>query len=288
MSRPLREFQAMGCRILVAGADSAEFAAVQQLFADRERTFSRFVTTSELSLVNRAAGRPVVVSTPFARALDCALWAADETDGLVDPTIGAALAAAGYDRDFPDIDADDTPAPAGPVAGWRSLRQAGRLVHAPAVVSLDLNGVVKAMAVDDALSLIADDGWVSAGGDLATRGGVDVALPGGGAIRVASGAIATSGSTRRAWYRAGRRAHHLIDPRSGLPSDSPWTQVSACGANCLHADVAARAAFLLGDEGPDWLDERGVAGRFVDAGGAVVVNGTWRAGAGAEVASACT
>ncbi len=288
MSPPLREFQAMSCRILVAGAGCAEFAAVQQLFADRERTFSRFVATSELSLVNRAAGEPVIVSTPFARALDSALWAADETGGLVDPTIGAALTAAGYDRNLPDIERDGAPVHAGPLTSWRSLRRAGRLLQMPRGVSLDLNGVVKAMAVDAALALIAGDGWVSAGGDLATRGGVDVGLPGGGAIRVASGAIATSGSTHRAWQRAGRRVHHLIDPRTGLPSDSRWTQVSACGANCLHADVAARAAFLLGDEGPEWLDERGVAGRFVDAGGAVVVNSTWRTGAGAEVEAACT
>ena len=47
-------------------------------------------------------------------------------------------------------------------------------------VQLDLNGVVKAAAVDDALRLLSGPGFVSAGGDLATTRPLDVALPGGG------------------------------------------------------------------------------------------------------------
>ena len=48
------------------------------------------------------------------------------------------------------------------------------------------------------------------------------------------------------------------------------------GATCLDADVAAKAAFLLGDEGPDWLDERGLPGRFLDAGDRAVTNRSWQ------------
>ncbi len=44
---------------------------------------------------------------------------------------------------------------------------------------------------------------------------------------------------------------------------------------CLDADVAAKAAFLLSDDGPGWLDERGLAGRFL-AGDVVVTNRAWR------------
>ena len=106
---------------------------------------------------------------------------------------------------------------------------------------IDLNGVVKSIAVDRAAALLTADGFVSAGGDIATRGPVDVALT-GDAVRV-SGAIATSGVTRRRWLRAGSLQHHLIDPRSGAPSASPWREVSVCGATCLAADVAAKAAY---------------------------------------------
>jgi hypothetical protein len=44
---------------------------------------------------------------------------------------------------------------------------------------------------------------------------------------------------------------------------------------CLAADVAAKAAFLLGEDGPEWLDERGLPGRFL-ATGRVHENASWR------------
>ena len=138
------------------------------------------------------------------------------------------------------------------------------MLRLAAGVQLDLNGVVKALAVDRAAALLDGDGFVSAGGDLATRGAVDVALSGGDAVRV-SGGLATSGTTRRRWLRAGEPQHHLIDPRTGRPSDTPWSEVTVCGATCLAADVAAKAALLLGADGPAWLERRGLPGRFVGA-----------------------
>src|SRR5262249_19115714 len=137
---------------------------------------------------------------------------------------------------------------------WRSVCLTGRLLSRPRDVRLDLNGVVKALAVDDALACIAGPGFVSAGGDLATRGPVNVEVPGGGAVQVLEGGVATSGSARRRWLRNGVEQHHLIDPRSGLPSRSPWEQVTVVGASCVAADVCAKTAFLLGSEGPEWLD----------------------------------
>jgi thiamine biosynthesis lipoprotein len=56
---------------------------------------------------------------------------------------------------------------------------------------------------------------------------------------------------------------------------SPWLEVSVAAGSCLAADVAAKAAVLLGDDGPDWLDERQLPGRFVGPDG-IVVNVGWR------------
>jgi FAD:protein FMN transferase len=155
-----------------------------------------------------------------------------------------------------------------------SIRLTGRLLDRPGSVRLDLNGVVKAMAVDDALALSKAD-WVSAGGDLATRRPLEVELPGGGSIRLERGALATSGSSRRRWMRGAAMQHHLIDPRTGAPADSPWEQVTVCGATCLMADVAAKAAFLMGEAGPGWLDARGMPGRFLRPDGSVETNAAW-------------
>ena len=280
-------FRAMGCDVVVAGAGRAELAAIEALFAERDAVFSRFQPGSELNRVNAAGGEVVAVSAAFARALGAALAAAVQTGGLVDPTLGRAIVAAGYSDDFGLLAPD--PRPLGPAdpGRWGDVRLSGRLLRRPRGLVLDLNGVVKGLTVDDALALLPGPGFIAAGGDLAVRGGAVVGLPVGGAIRVVSGGLATSGTATRTWWRGGRRRHHLIDPVSARPAESPWTHVTVSGSDCLTADVAAKAAFLLGDDGPEWLDERRLPGRFADANGVILENSTWnRRLAGAE--TACT
>jgi FAD:protein FMN transferase len=277
MSPEPHRFRAMDVDVIAGGAAVAQAAAIDALFAERERVFSRFRPHSELALVNATRLPLVVVSPLFARTLRAALDAAAATDGLVDPTLGAALEAAGYDRDFARIGPDASPT--GPAAPGRrrSVRLAGRVVLRPPGVRLDLNGVVKALAVDDALGLCDGPAFVSAGGDVAVRGGAVVCLPRGGSVHVESGGVATSGTTHRRWLRGGAVQHHLIDARTGRPASSRWTEVTVAAGTCLEADVAAKAAFLLSDDGPAWLDERGLAGRFL-AGDVVVTNRAWREG----------
>ena len=194
--------------------------------------------------MNAAAGAPTLVSRRFAETVRCALAVAEQTAGLVDPTVGASLVALGYGRDFADLGDDAAPpAPVGPAPGWRRIDLSGRLLRMPRGCMLDLNGVVKSATVDEAAALLRGDGFVSAGGDLAVRGGTDVALPAGGAVRVVRGGIATTGTQRRRWRRGGVWYHHLIDPATGLPARSPWREVTASGASCLDADVGgARSA----------------------------------------------
>jgi thiamine biosynthesis lipoprotein len=244
----------MGCDVVVSSQGGA--ARVRQLFCEDDRRFTRFASQSELQRVNSASG-PLLVSARFARALRAALTAWRQTAGLVDPTLLGALESAGYDRDFAELAPDTRPAASGDPGRAREVRLTGRLLAKPDSLKLDLNGVVKAMAVDDALTLAGPRGWVSAGGDLATSRPLEVALPGGGSVRLQRGGLATSGSASRHWLRGGVEQHHLIDPRSGRPAESPWEQVTVCGASCLMADVAAKAAFLMGADGPRWLDSGG-------------------------------
>jgi thiamine biosynthesis lipoprotein len=230
----VHRFRAMGCEVVLAGGDPGEIAAV---FERWEAVFSLFRPESELSRVNASRSHVLAVSPFFAATLQVALDATSDTAGLVDPGLGVG-----------------------------DVRLAGTLLSRGRV-ALDLNGVVKALAVDEAAATLDGLGFVSAGGDLAVRGPVDVGLPGGGAVRVVEGGLATSGTATR--------GRHLIDPRTGLPTDSPWEQVTVSGATCLAADVAAKAAYLLGEDGPDWLDSRGMAGRFLGLDGQIVCNAVW-------------
>jgi thiamine biosynthesis lipoprotein len=271
---PEASFRSMGVDVVVRGAGEGELAAIRSLFEEWDDTFSRFRPDSELNRINRSPAVVIAISPLFAHALGVALGAAETTDGLVDPTLGIAIEAAGYDRDFADL-RDDAEPPGSTVPGrWRSLRLTGRLLGRHPGTRIDLNGVVKSLAVDEALFLIGGDGVVSAGGDLAARGSVVVGLPDGGSLRLLGGGVATSGTAQRHWGRGGALKHHLIDPVTGRPAESRWSHVTVAARSCLAADVAAKAAFLLSDDGPGWLDERGLPGRFLD-GEEAVTNAVW-------------
>jgi FAD:protein FMN transferase len=233
----VEHLRAMGCDVAVAGGDPG---IVEHVLERWESAFSLFRPQSELSRVNRSPARVLRVSALFAQAVGVGLDMAAETEGLVDPTL---------------------------CGRWTEVVISGQMLSRPMGLELDLNGVVKALAVDEAAATLDGPGFVSVGGDLAARGPVDVALPGNGAVRVVSGGLATSGTASR--------GAHLVDAATGRASDSCWEQVTASGATCLDADVAAKAGFLLGERGPDWFDAHGIPGRFVDLDGEIVENGVW-------------
>jgi thiamine biosynthesis lipoprotein len=266
-------FRSMGCDVLLP--DGAPLEALWALFDARDRRFSRFHESSELNRVNASPRGLMLVSEEFASMLSLALDAARATGGLTTPAAGGALIAAGYDRDFPRLPLEGVAVEPVRVPSFHAIALRGTGLLRTEPVILDLNGVVKGQTVDDALELLPA-GWVSAGGDVATTVPLVVGLPGGDAITLERGGLATSSVATRTWRRGGVTQHHLIDPATGSPSTSPWRDVTVAAQSCYVADVAAKAALLLGSEGPSWLDRRRLAGRFVDHEGRVTVSERWR------------
>ncbi len=268
----MTSFRSMGCQIMVA--DGAPVDDLRRLFDARDQRFSRFLEASELNRINATPSGVAVVSEELASMLSLALDAARATEGLVTPAVGGAMLAAGYDRDYSLISPDGAAVEPVAVPPVSCITLRGRVLLRVEPVILDLNGVVKGKTVDDALELIGE-GWVSAGGDLATTYPIVVGLPGGDVVTLERGGLATSSVANRAWLRGGERQHHLIDAATGAPAWTPWQDVTVAAPTCLIADVAAKAALLLGDAGPSWLDERRFAGRFVDHEGVVTTNESW-------------
>ena len=97
-------FRAIGCTnsVLTTDATTLEAAAsvTEAMVDELDRVASRFRPDSEISRLTAAAAVAdvdVVVSELLGGCIEAALHAADITDGLVDPTVGQAVAAAGYD-----------------------------------------------------------------------------------------------------------------------------------------------------------------------------------------------
>jgi thiamine biosynthesis lipoprotein len=279
--------------MLVPDRRAREYAkAVETLFEEWEDTLSRFRRGSELSRLNDRAGEPVGVGPILLDAVVASLAAARATGGLFDPTLRHELVRMGYDRSFEDIDPGAPAAAVRPRGGgaWRRIvvdASAGT-VTLPAGSGLDLGGIVKGMAVDASLDLLAslgaDAALVSAGGDLAVRGlppgrwawpvlvGND---PDGPVVPLVRGALATSGTARRRWRQGVFERHHLVDPATGEPADGGLRQVTAAGGTCRAAEVGATAAFVAGRRfGPIVLARLGLAGMLVTEAGRIHV-GRW-------------
>ncbi len=206
-------WRTLGMLVQLGVTDPARLTQARELLADDlaalDLACSRFRSDSEVMAVGNAArGAPgpvtVPVSSLLAEAVEVSLRAAELTDGDVDPTVGAVMAALGYDRDFAELRSatppgltDDPAHPAGhddpasawdyddrrlgavgvrSIPGWRSVSvdvAAGKLT-VPADVQLDLGATVKGWAADRSAAKIADrlgcGVLVSLGGDTAVAG----------------------------------------------------------------------------------------------------------------------
>ena len=270
-------------------------AAVDSELERLDRQASRFRDDSELSRLYREPGRVHQLSRGLAEAISVALAAARWTGGLVDPTVGGALVALGYDRDFVAVGAASAPTAAPePVPGWRSVTLAGTVLELAAEVRLDLGATAKGLGSDRAAAAAyrtcgRGGLLVSLGGDIAVAGqppigGWPVAVadssdPDRGApdqvVRLTAGALATSSVTGRRWQRDGRPVHHIVDPRTGWPAAGPWRTVSVAAASCAEANAAATAAIVAGPDAEAWLAGTGLPSRLAAHDGTVRLLGGW-------------
>jgi thiamine biosynthesis lipoprotein len=292
-------FEAIGVtnRIVVDREDALELALeIARVELDAlDRACSRFRDDSELVAVNRGAGSDVPVGPLLLAVLESALRVSEATDGLVDPTVGPALAALGYDCDFRLVAGSGARAiRLVPAAGWRSVRVDRRnaTIRIPRGASLDLGAVAKAFSADRIASRVhASTGanvLASLGGDVAVAGSPPGGWPVvvtddhrrsgcGPTVGIADGGLATSSTAVRRWLAGGRELHHIVDPSSGLPAEEHWRTVSVAAVTCVDANAGATAAIVMGAGAPAWLESLGLAARLVRADGAVERTSHWPA-----------
>ncbi|MDT0468478.1 FAD:protein FMN transferase [Streptomyces gibsoniae] len=288
-------FPALGttASLLVADPDAMNAArhVLDGELAAIDAACSRFRPDSELSRVNAAGGAVFHVTALFAQALEVALHAAEVTDGVVDPTVGTAVTALGYDVTFTALRPQDVHPVrlAGPAAGWRAVEwdRAARQLRLPPGVALDLGATAKALAADRAARCAARETGcgvlVNLGGDISVAG---QAPPGGWRIAIADdhaapdtadrptvsiteGGLATSGTTVRTWRRGGRRLHHIIDPATGDVPAPLWRTVTVAAASCVAANTAGTEAVVLGARALGRLRRAGLPARLVRVDGTV-------------------
>jgi thiamine biosynthesis lipoprotein len=230
--------------------------------------FTCFDPRSELMRLN-ADPREVVPATADLRRFAAAVgWAHQLTGGLVDATLGSAVARPRVSLPLPLALRLAPPRRRAHGRLLPRLRVDDATVRRPPGLALDSGGIAKGLFAD--LVAQALDGAavaVDCAGDLRVTGmarPIAVADPFGGddlhVFELADAAVATSGIGRRAWLDAdGRPAHHLLDPGTGRPAYTGIVQVTAVAPTALEAEVRAKAALLSGPaDARDWLPHGGV------------------------------
>ncbi|RPI23283.1 MAG: hypothetical protein EHM57_04205 [Actinobacteria bacterium] len=251
-------FPAMGTTVTAVVEDGTGTQRCRSLFAAVEARLSRFLPDSHLSLLNRDPAPVVDVPPTLAAVLTAAQSLMERTDGLVDPAVGSAVTAWGYDRTFSEVE-QGRPSPSPLRRG--SWQIEGTTLRRTPGTRFDLGGIAKGwtadLAVERGLALM-----VSAGGDIrsATDDAVVEILDPEGTIaarvRLGRGALATSSVAKRRWRTSDGEANHIIDPRTMEPTRSPIVAASAACATAAESEAAAKAILLLGADGLRWAAER--------------------------------
>ena len=248
-------FAGMGTEIVLRGEEGG-VALARKRFEAIEDVASRFRPRSDLSLLNRDSRLRVPVPSDLEMLLGTAAELRERTGGLVDAAVGVSVVQWGYDRDFPAV-RDLAVEPEAWCPGEWSVHD-GVVDRAPGVL-LDLGGIAKGWTADRAVES-GEVTFASAGGDLRSAEPnleVEIVDPWGNVaatVPVGIGALATSSVSRRCWRVGDTTAHHLIDPRTGRPADTPVLSASVIAATAAEAEAGAKAVLLHGVDGLAWAD----------------------------------
>jgi FAD:protein FMN transferase len=69
--------------------------------------------------------------------------------------------------------------------------------------------------------------------------------------------------------------HHIVDPRTGMPTSGPWRTVTVAAASCAEANAAATAAIVAGADAPAWLGDHALPARLIGHDGQIIRTGGW-------------
>jgi len=275
-----REAMATRFELVLFGDDPARLrAAGEEAFSEiegAEARLSRFRPTSDLAWINSRAGRlPVRVDPRVFRLLSLCQELARVTEGAFDPTVGPLLRAWGF------LGGNGRP------PDPRDMRWARRLVGMERVeldvdagtvrlpekgMELDLGAIGKGYALDAAMDVLAETGVEAAflhGGtsSVHTRGApphaprwkVGWRVPGEEeprALELTRPALAISAPHGKAFVRDGRTFGHVLDPRTGEPTQGTRSAAVA-GPSSTVCDALSTALLVRGEP---WC--RGLATAF--------------------------
>ncbi|MCC8122839.1 MAG: FAD:protein FMN transferase [Oscillospiraceae bacterium] len=265
-----------------------DYRAVFDVVADIDKRMSANSTDSELAAVNASSGiAPIAVSDDLYGLIQEACDFAAYSGGAFDPTVGAVLALWKQDGEFAVRPTDAEIEEKRALVNYRNvIFEDGTIFLPKAGMRLDLGGIAKGYACDQALACLQERGITSAlldfGGNIYAAGtrpngdpwriGVTVPLAGESgqsvcALNVRDCSVVTSGGYQRYFTEDDTTYHHIIDPQTGYPAESGLLSVTILNQSSTQADALSTACFVLGlEDGMQLLESiEGSEGIFITA-----------------------
>ncbi len=250
--------------------DSRIFDKVVQRVTEIERRMSAFLPDSDISRIRACAGRGfAAIGEDTFRLIQKAVGFSALSDGAFDVTLRPLVELWSIGENGGRIPSDSEIAETLCLAGYRdieiredsfeaSLKSPGQ--------ALDLGGIAKGFAADEAGRILRESGVRSAivnfGGNILTIGekpdgqpwkiGILNPFAARGRhlciLEASDEAVVTSGGSEQFFIKDGIRYHHILDPRSGRPAQSGLLSVTVVGPSSVDADALSTALFVLGPE----------------------------------------
>ncbi len=253
-------------RIQLYAADESQAAEAFRAAFDRieelNEHLSDYEPDSELNRLCRAEpGKPLDVSGELFPVLEAAQKLADATGGAFDITIGPVTHLWRTARKSGRLPEPAAIREALARSGYRKLHlnaEHGTVMLEQAEMQLDVGGIAKGYAADEALAVLAErnirSALVAISGDLAIgdappgkRGWTVAAGEPAQVLELANTAVSTSGDTEQHLDAGGVRYSHIIDPATGMGiTHAPVLTVIA--RRGIDADALATAVSVMGME----------------------------------------
>lgn len=253
--------------------DKAEGMAVIQECFQRirqiEQKMSVNIEDSEVNEINRHAGKEyVAVSDDTMAVIRKGFAYAELTDGAFDPAIGRLVKLWGIGTERERVPKPEEIQEALKYVDYRGIKfqDENKVKLDIDGMQLDLGGIAKGYAADAVTKIIREKGIkhaiINLGGNVVALGkkadgapwkiGIqDPFEPTGthmGVIEVADQTVVTSGNYERYFIRDGKRYHHIIDPKTGYPSENGVISATIITDSSIDADALSTSVYVLGLE----------------------------------------
>ncbi len=233
-----------------------------------EAKMSNWIDMSEISRFNR--GESIQLSHDTLTILQTAFDSYQQTNGAFDITCRPLIELWTQHSETGEMPTDDEIQEARRESHWNQFEwRDSNIIRTEKAARVDLGGIAKGYAIDKAIAVQQEhgitSGMVDIGGDLRyfdSTGNkpltVDIKHPFQegtiAQIEIMNAAVCTSGNYARFIEINGKRYSHIIDPRTGIPSDIV-PSVTILAENALQGDIWATAISVLGEDGLTLLPE---------------------------------